>query len=112
MSRNARTDTLPDPGPNRWWVVELVRPLPRSVNPIKVTLMESFDLNSLEGPKRPGSPVMYMLTVANPEAIRKTGEKILAAVGNYRELVGEYWILPRELEHKSLLKPQEKEPEK
>ena len=105
-----KKDMLPDPGANRWWDVRLVTG--QTGNPIKVSLMESFDIDGIHGPKRPGRELYYLRTVAQPDEIKKTGEKILAAVGNYRELVGEYWILPRELEHKSLPKPQEKEPEK
>lgn len=87
---------LPDPGVNRWWDVRLVTG--QTGNPIKVSLMESFDVDGIYGPKRPGRELYYLRTVAQPDEIKKTCEKILATVGNYRELVGEYYILPREKE--------------
>ena len=90
---------LPDPGVNRWWDVRLVAG--QTGKPIKVSLMESFDIDGIHGPKRPGRELYYLRTVAQPDEIKKTCEKILTTVGNYREHVGEYYILP-----------QEKEPEK
>ena len=100
MSKNARFEPLPDPGPSRWWRVELVpvsaRAAIRAGAPIRVTLYESFDVENPLGPQRPGRALYGLRTVAQAEEIRKTGQKILDAVGNYQEYVGEYYILPRE----------------
>jgi len=85
--KNAETGKLLagiDPGEGRWWKVELVKNA--ATKPIKVTLMESF---------RPGLTALseaigHTRTNASPQAVREAADLVLAQVGSYAEVIGEY----------------------
>ena len=96
MNTEYKRDPLPDPGVNRWWAVTLDPASRAGLNPIRVSLMESFD-NAPDNvsTKRPGRVLHSARTVAQADEIKKTADKILAAVGRYQEYVGEYYIQPR-----------------
>lgn len=88
-----KTSPLPNPGPNRWWKVELASK--RAQNPIRVSLMENLVADDNGTARRPSMAIAERLTVANADAIKEAGQKILAAVGDYKNFVGEYYIEPR-----------------
>lgn len=84
MNKNLLKDT--DPGPGRWWKVELVKNV--STKPMKVTLMES----QVEGRTGLSQPIHNVRTIATPEAIKEAADLILVQVGGYAELVGNYGL--------------------
>lgn len=75
---------LPDPGPQRWWRVDLVENA--ATKPIKVSLMEDFSPFQ-RGPSR---VLAHRRTVARPVDVITTAEKIIEEVGKYAQLVGDY----------------------
>lgn len=88
-AKNATTAKLlegVDPGPQRWWKVELVKNV--STKPIKVSLMES----QVEGKTALSSPVGFLRTIAVPERIREAAEELVVMVGGYEGVIGSYGL--------------------
>ncbi len=87
MTLNAVTDKAlasVNPGPGRWWKVELVKNVVK--DPIRVTLMES----AVEGRRAFSTPLAQARTIAVPSKIAEAADGILASVGGYLSVVGEY----------------------
>lgn len=81
---NAETaKALPDPGPKRWWRVSLNAKY--KATPITVTLMESIGRG-----RALSSPLAFETCIADPGEVGKTAAIILARVGDYAKVVGEY----------------------
>lgn len=75
-----------DPGPGRFWRVELVKNAAK--DPIKVSLMKSM----VEGRRAFSEPLAYTRTIATPEAVADAADKVLVMVGGYEDVVGDYPI--------------------
>lgn len=87
--KNAATAALLEgvnPGPGRWWKVELVKNV--STKPIKVTLMQS----QVEGRTALSEPIGYVRTIATPEKVRAAADEVLVMVGEYAAVIGEYGV--------------------
>lgn len=86
-NNNAETAKLlasVDPGVDRWWKVELVKNV--STKPIKVTLMQCV----VPGRRALSEPIGFTRTIASPEKIREAADLVLAMVGEYESVIGEY----------------------
>lgn len=75
-----------DPGEGRWWKVELVKNV--ASKPIKVTLMQSFT----PGRTALSEAIGHTRTNASPEAVREAADLVLAQVGDYASVIGEYGV--------------------
>lgn len=76
--------SLPEPGDGRWWKVE--RTTKYRTTPIVVTLMES-----MSGRRRGLSKALaFELTIADPRRIADAAGLVLARVGDYEKVIGEY----------------------
>lgn len=87
MTQNAATDkalAAVNPGPGRWWKVELVKNAAK--DPIRVTLMEEV----VPGRRAFSTPLGYRRTIATPSKVAEAADEVLAAVGGYLAVVGEY----------------------
>lgn len=76
-----------EPGPGRWWKVELERSDRRVVaNPITVSLMET----TVEGKLNLSTRIGSTRTTASPARVRAAADKVLDMVGDYEKVVGNY----------------------
>jgi hypothetical protein len=75
-----------DPGEGRWWKVELVKNV--ASKPIKITLMQSFT----PGRTALSEAIGHTRTNASPEAVREAADLVLAQVGDYANVIGQYGI--------------------
>ena len=76
-----------DPGPGRFWRVELIKNVSRE--PIKVTLMQSI----VEGRRAFSEPLGFARTIATSAAVAEAADKVLVMVGKYEAVVGEYPVV-------------------
>lgn len=86
---NARTVELlatVDPGPGRWWKVELIKNV--ATKPIKVSLMQS----QVPGRTALSEPIGFTRTIATPEKVREAAELVLVQVGDYAKVIGMYGV--------------------
>lgn len=77
-------EALPAAGEGRWWKVEH-KPANRA-NPIRVSLMESMT----PGRKSLSRVIGWEHTIASAKAIGEAADLVLARVGDYALVVGEY----------------------
>lgn len=75
-----------DPGPGRWWEVELIKNV--STKPIKVSLMQS----QVPGRVALSEPIGYVRTIATPEKVREAADEVLVMVGDYAKVIGRYGV--------------------
>lgn len=87
MSNFEMAAALPSPGKGRWWKVELVRNIQR--NPIKITLMEEV----VPGRRALSTPLGFERTIATPKKVAEAAELVLAKVGDYEKVIGEYPVI-------------------
>lgn len=73
-----------DPGPGRFWRVELVKNAAK--DPIKVSLMKSL----VDGRRAFAEPLAYTRTIATSEMVAEAADKVLVMVGGYESVVGDY----------------------
>jgi hypothetical protein len=86
-ARNAVTALLlseVDPGPDRWWRVELLKNV--ALKPIKVSLMQG----QVPGRRKLSEPIGFVRTIADPAKVREAAELVLSQVGDYLKVVGDY----------------------
>lgn len=84
MTNNDSLSFLPDPGPGRFWAVDL-NPKSQS-KPMVLKLNERFR----RGAKGPKSVLNTEYVTANQKDIQNAAEAILARVGDYEKFLGEY----------------------
>lgn len=77
---------LPEPGPGRWWKVELVKNV--SKDPIKISLMQS----QIEGRTALSESIGFLRTIATPEKVAEAADKVLVMVGDYAKVIGNYGL--------------------
>lgn len=80
----ATADALPDPGEGRWWRVE--RNVKWKATPITVTLMECMSGNR----RSLSRPLAFEVTIADPGQVAIAANLVLARVGDYLKVIGEY----------------------
>lgn len=75
---------MPDPGPGRFWDVELVKN--SSANPIKVSLKSEV----VEGRTNMGETLYTKRTIASDIKVVETAELMLTEIGGHEKVVGKY----------------------
>jgi len=88
MSNAEMAAALPDPGAGRWWKVELVKNVQK--NPIKITLMEE----AVAGRRALSTALAFGRTIAAPSKVAEAADMVLAQVGEYAKVIGEYPLAP------------------
>ena len=77
---------LPPAGEGRWWRV--THNAKSRTNPIVIQLMESMT----PGRTALSRPIGFEYTVASAKALREAAETVLARVGDYDKVVGDYQV--------------------
>jgi hypothetical protein len=88
MSTTAHVLENLDAGPGRYWRVELVANAAK--DPIRVTLMEKLRIDVGRGVS---TKLAYTRTLATPAKGEEAARRLLATVGGYKDLIGEYPLL-------------------
>lgn len=78
------SDALPQAGKDRWW--RITHNAKSRVNPITITLMESV----VPGRKALSRPIGFDHTIASWKALAETADLVLARVGDYAKVIGDY----------------------
>lgn len=86
MALQLTDSDLPDAGPDRFWRVDH-NPKSRT-NPITIRLMECMT----PGRAALSRTIGFEYTVASAKALREAAETVLARVGDYDKVVGDYQV--------------------